>query len=119
MTRTPPELAPPLQTSAPHQREDVSPPTYNLACNRPNVRRIFSGIGFGPGNPSSPRPTPYHQATDANAPESGFPCMKRLKTAVLSYTSLPKYLRKLQRIASHAHPCNSLLYRQLLLLISI
>ncbi|GBL97102.1 hypothetical protein AVEN_254138-1 [Araneus ventricosus] len=45
MTRTPPGLAPPLQTSAPHQREDVWPPTYDLTCNRPNTRRIFSGIG--------------------------------------------------------------------------
>ncbi|GBO28815.1 hypothetical protein AVEN_24436-1 [Araneus ventricosus] len=33
---------------APHQREDVwSSPTYDLTCNRPNTRRIFSGIGFG------------------------------------------------------------------------
>ncbi|GBN01498.1 hypothetical protein AVEN_20697-1 [Araneus ventricosus] len=32
MKRTTPELAPPLQTSAPHQREDVWPPTYDLTC---------------------------------------------------------------------------------------
>ncbi|GBM86070.1 hypothetical protein AVEN_3896-1 [Araneus ventricosus] len=31
---------------APHQREDVWPPTYG---NRPNTRRIFSGIGFEAG----------------------------------------------------------------------
>ncbi|GBL82032.1 hypothetical protein AVEN_50603-1 [Araneus ventricosus] len=43
MTRTTPELAPPLQTSAPFQREDVWSPTYDLTCNRPNTRRIFSG----------------------------------------------------------------------------
>ncbi|GBM77052.1 hypothetical protein AVEN_79063-1 [Araneus ventricosus] len=31
-----PELAPPsLKTSAPHQREDVWPPTYDLAFNDP------------------------------------------------------------------------------------
>ncbi|GBN25418.1 hypothetical protein AVEN_116996-1 [Araneus ventricosus] len=24
-------------------------PTYDLACNRPNIRWIFSGIGFEPG----------------------------------------------------------------------
>ncbi|GBM34840.1 hypothetical protein AVEN_208042-1 [Araneus ventricosus] len=35
MTRTTPELAPALQTSAPHQREDVCPSTQDLACNRP------------------------------------------------------------------------------------
>ncbi|GBO02250.1 hypothetical protein AVEN_89404-1 [Araneus ventricosus] len=29
------ELAPPLQTSAPHQREDVWSPTYDLTCNKP------------------------------------------------------------------------------------
>ncbi|GBL76874.1 hypothetical protein AVEN_12560-1 [Araneus ventricosus] len=35
MTRTAPEQAPlPLQISAPHQRENVWPPTYDLTCNR-------------------------------------------------------------------------------------
>ncbi|GBM37442.1 hypothetical protein AVEN_221578-1 [Araneus ventricosus] len=29
-----------------HQREDVWPPTYDLTCNRPDTRQIFSGIGF-------------------------------------------------------------------------
>ncbi|GBL85679.1 hypothetical protein AVEN_193136-1 [Araneus ventricosus] len=47
MRKTPPELAPPLQTSAPHQREGVWPPLYDLTCNRPNIRRICSGIGSG------------------------------------------------------------------------
>ncbi|GBL87125.1 hypothetical protein AVEN_218808-1 [Araneus ventricosus] len=56
MTRTTPELAPPLQTSAPHQREDVWPTTYDLACNRPNTRRIFSGIGFRTWIPPAPKP---------------------------------------------------------------
>ncbi|GBM46669.1 hypothetical protein AVEN_261049-1 [Araneus ventricosus] len=46
MTRTTPELAPPLQTSAPHQLKNVWPLTYDLACNSPNTRRIFRGIGF-------------------------------------------------------------------------
>ncbi|GBO09547.1 hypothetical protein AVEN_209446-1 [Araneus ventricosus] len=31
---TTPELAPPLQTSAPHRREDLWSPTYDLTCNR-------------------------------------------------------------------------------------
>ncbi|GBM48985.1 hypothetical protein AVEN_55199-1 [Araneus ventricosus] len=33
MTRTTPELAPPLHTSAPGQREDVWAPTYDLTFN--------------------------------------------------------------------------------------
>ncbi|GBN16919.1 hypothetical protein AVEN_210183-1 [Araneus ventricosus] len=39
------ELALPLQTSAPHQRECVWP-LHDLTCNKPITRRIFSGIGF-------------------------------------------------------------------------
>ncbi|GBM86744.1 hypothetical protein AVEN_198513-1 [Araneus ventricosus] len=35
MTRTTPELAPLLQTSASHQREDVSSTKSDLACTRP------------------------------------------------------------------------------------
>ncbi|GBM03422.1 hypothetical protein AVEN_265462-1 [Araneus ventricosus] len=38
MTRSTPEQAPPLHTSAPHQLEDVWPSTYDLACNGPNAR---------------------------------------------------------------------------------
>ncbi|GBL92162.1 hypothetical protein AVEN_91508-1 [Araneus ventricosus] len=34
MTRTTIGLTPPRQTCAPHQWEDVCPPTYDLACNR-------------------------------------------------------------------------------------
>ncbi|GBO14650.1 hypothetical protein AVEN_111432-1 [Araneus ventricosus] len=95
MTRAIPELAHPLQTSAPHQcfhaiphhtnastsilvnskphgrvggrglwaphqMEDVCPPTSDLTCNRPNTRRIFSGIGFPTWNPPAPEPRPYH-----------------------------------------------------------
>ncbi|GBM58013.1 hypothetical protein AVEN_180016-1 [Araneus ventricosus] len=46
MTRTRPQPAPPLQTPAPHQWEDVSFPTYDLTSNRPNTRLILSGIRF-------------------------------------------------------------------------
>ncbi|GBM36268.1 hypothetical protein AVEN_160958-1, partial [Araneus ventricosus] len=53
MTRTTPELVHPLYISAPHQREDVQPPTYDLACNWP---MIFSGIGFRTWNPLAPKP---------------------------------------------------------------
>ncbi|GBN00455.1 hypothetical protein AVEN_203538-1 [Araneus ventricosus] len=35
MTRTTPELGLPLQTFAPHQHQDVWPPTYDLTRNRP------------------------------------------------------------------------------------
>ncbi|GBN93870.1 hypothetical protein AVEN_240862-1 [Araneus ventricosus] len=44
MTRTTPELAPPHQTSTPHQWEDVLPSTYDLSYNEPNTRPIFCGI---------------------------------------------------------------------------
>ncbi|GBO22249.1 hypothetical protein AVEN_68440-1 [Araneus ventricosus] len=46
ITRTTPELVPPLLASTPHQREDVCPPPHGLARNKPNTRRIFVGIGF-------------------------------------------------------------------------
>ncbi|GBM39732.1 hypothetical protein AVEN_68580-1 [Araneus ventricosus] len=38
MTRTTPDLEPPLQTSTPYEQEDVWPPTYDLTCNRPIYR---------------------------------------------------------------------------------
>ncbi|GBN72698.1 hypothetical protein AVEN_122007-1, partial [Araneus ventricosus] len=84
LTRTTPELAPPpLQTSAPHQllprpflwtlnpmgeSMDVGTtpagerlaPTYDLTCNRPNTRRIFSGIGFRTWSHPAPKPRPYY-----------------------------------------------------------
>ncbi|GBM85001.1 hypothetical protein AVEN_4024-1 [Araneus ventricosus] len=44
MTRTTPELAPPLQTSASNQRENIWSPKYDLTCNKPYVphtRLIF------------------------------------------------------------------------------
>ncbi|GBM45592.1 hypothetical protein AVEN_150557-1, partial [Araneus ventricosus] len=34
--------------------------TYDLACNRSDTRRIFSGIGFRTWNPPTPKPRPYH-----------------------------------------------------------
>ncbi|GBM34462.1 hypothetical protein AVEN_106705-1 [Araneus ventricosus] len=33
--------------------------TYDLACNRPHTRRIFSGIGFRTWNPPAPKPRRY------------------------------------------------------------
>ncbi|GBL76111.1 hypothetical protein AVEN_234407-1 [Araneus ventricosus] len=67
-TRAAAELAPPLQTSALHQREDVCPHTYDLTCNRPNTRRIFSGIGFRTRNL---RPQVRDLTTKATAALSG------------------------------------------------
>ncbi|GBM52788.1 hypothetical protein AVEN_34201-1 [Araneus ventricosus] len=34
--------------------------TYDLACNRPHTRRIFSGSGFRAWSPPAPQPRPYH-----------------------------------------------------------
>ncbi|GBM06323.1 hypothetical protein AVEN_121369-1 [Araneus ventricosus] len=33
--------------------------TYDLACNRPHTRRIFSAIGFRIWNPPAPKPKHY------------------------------------------------------------
>ncbi|GBN36892.1 hypothetical protein AVEN_176902-1 [Araneus ventricosus] len=41
MTRTTPQLARPLQTSAPHQWEDVWPLTYDLTGKRPTYTAIL------------------------------------------------------------------------------
>ncbi|GBO22795.1 hypothetical protein AVEN_157228-1 [Araneus ventricosus] len=58
-TRSTPEMASPLQPSAPHQ-EDVSPPTYDLGCNRSTTRWIFSGIGFRTWSVLPLNPEAYH-----------------------------------------------------------
>ncbi|GBN61042.1 hypothetical protein AVEN_131408-1 [Araneus ventricosus] len=57
---TTPELAPPLQASAPHQWEYVWSPTYDLTCSRPNTRRIFSRIWFRTWSPPASQSRPYH-----------------------------------------------------------
>ncbi|GBN39077.1 hypothetical protein AVEN_78711-1 [Araneus ventricosus] len=49
MTTTTPQMAIPLQTSAPHQRDEVGPSTYDLTCN---ARQIFSRIGYRYWKPS-------------------------------------------------------------------
>ncbi|GBO45902.1 hypothetical protein AVEN_220981-1 [Araneus ventricosus] len=63
MTRTTPELAPLLQTSMPHQREDFWPLRYDLACNRSHTRRIFSGSVsvLRTWNPPAPKLRPGHR----------------------------------------------------------
>ncbi|GBN98685.1 hypothetical protein AVEN_137680-1 [Araneus ventricosus] len=37
--------------------------TYDLRCNRPHTRRIFSGNAFRTWSPPAPKPRPYHWAT--------------------------------------------------------
>ncbi|GFT79092.1 uncharacterized protein TNCV_3094491 [Trichonephila clavipes] len=64
VTWTTPELAPPLLTITPHQREDVS------ALDRFNVhrcptRRVFSGTGFEPVTKQATVRYLYHSATAA------------------------------------------------------
>ncbi|GBN64921.1 hypothetical protein AVEN_51851-1 [Araneus ventricosus] len=46
MTRTTPELAPPSPNCRATPTGGRLATTYDLACNRPHTRRIFSGIGF-------------------------------------------------------------------------
>ncbi|GFX60526.1 uncharacterized protein TNCV_1182451 [Trichonephila clavipes] len=64
VTWTTPELAPPLLTTTPHQREDVS------ALDRFNVhrcptRRVFSGTGLEPMTKQATFRYQYHSATAA------------------------------------------------------
>ncbi|GBO34821.1 hypothetical protein AVEN_205819-1 [Araneus ventricosus] len=66
MTRTTPELAPPLQTSAPHQREDVWLHTYDLMRNRSITRRIFYWNRVSNMEPPTPKPALELEATAAS-----------------------------------------------------
>ncbi|GBN16460.1 Techylectin-5A [Araneus ventricosus] len=55
MTRTTPELAPPSPNFRATPTGGRLATTYDLACNRPHTRRIFSGIGFRTCDPPVPR----------------------------------------------------------------
>ncbi|GBN64888.1 hypothetical protein AVEN_7508-1 [Araneus ventricosus] len=57
MTRTTTELAPPSPNFRATPTGGRLATTYDLACNRPHTRRIFSGIGFRTCDP--PVPTEY------------------------------------------------------------
>ncbi|GBN16405.1 hypothetical protein AVEN_207391-1 [Araneus ventricosus] len=46
MTRTTPEMAPPLQAAAPHQRRMFDPQHQIWRAPGPHTRRVFSRIGF-------------------------------------------------------------------------
>ncbi|GBO18602.1 hypothetical protein AVEN_195343-1 [Araneus ventricosus] len=53
ITRTTPEIAPPLQASAPHQREGILPLRIERA-SAPLTRRFFGGIRFRAWYPTAP-----------------------------------------------------------------
>ncbi|GBO02334.1 hypothetical protein AVEN_211611-1 [Araneus ventricosus] len=65
MTRTTPELAPSSPIFPITSARGRLAPTYDLTCNRPNTRRIFSGIGFRTWNPPVSKQAPYQLATAA------------------------------------------------------
>ncbi|GFT24726.1 uncharacterized protein TNCV_2856521 [Trichonephila clavipes] len=72
VTWTTPELAPPLLTTTPHQREDVS------ALDRFNVhrcptRRVFSGTGLEPVTKQATVRYLYHSATAATQTSDRLP----------------------------------------------
>ncbi|GFW27647.1 uncharacterized protein TNCV_765291 [Trichonephila clavipes] len=62
VTWTTPELAPPLLTTTPHQREDVS--TLQILHRCP-TRRVFSGTGLEPVTKQATVRYLYHSATAA------------------------------------------------------
>ncbi|GBM46881.1 hypothetical protein AVEN_10724-1 [Araneus ventricosus] len=89
MTRTTPELAPSLQTSVPHQRKDVCPPTYDLTCNRLNTRRIFGGIGFRTCNPPATSRHLTNRSPHWNPSETGqHLCCVDVETGAMHSTKL-------------------------------
>ncbi|GBM07824.1 hypothetical protein AVEN_33104-1 [Araneus ventricosus] len=55
MMRTTPELAPPSPNFRATPTGGRLATTYDLACNRPHTRRIFSGIEFRTCDPPVPR----------------------------------------------------------------
>ncbi|GBN70580.1 hypothetical protein AVEN_58891-1 [Araneus ventricosus] len=67
MTRKTPELGTPSPSFHATPTCGRLATTYDLACNRPHIRWIFSGIGFRTRSPSAPKPRPYHYATADSA----------------------------------------------------
>ncbi|GFV88770.1 uncharacterized protein TNCV_3355221 [Trichonephila clavipes] len=95
VTWTTPELAPPLLTTTPHQREDVS------ALDRFNVhrcptRRVFSGTGFEPVTKQATVRYLYHSATAATF------CVRDSYGVVRTTECCPTQLLLLKRIRDHA-----------------
>ncbi|GBM08527.1 hypothetical protein AVEN_69752-1 [Araneus ventricosus] len=60
ITRTTPELAHPSPNFHAIPAGGRLTTTYDLACNGPHTRRIFSGIGSRGWSPPAPKPRPYH-----------------------------------------------------------
>ncbi|GBM07143.1 hypothetical protein AVEN_15400-1 [Araneus ventricosus] len=82
MMRKKPELAPPLQTFAPHQQEDVWPPVYYKRATDPIHDGSSVESGFEPGilrirgrhlTTRTPRPVPNHTRIDRTPPHSPVP----------------------------------------------
>ncbi|GBM86257.1 hypothetical protein AVEN_264508-1 [Araneus ventricosus] len=57
---TTPELTPPSPNFHTTPTGGRLATMYDLTCNRPHTRRIFSGIGSRTWNPPAPKPGPYH-----------------------------------------------------------
>ncbi|GFY22759.1 uncharacterized protein TNCV_2180201 [Trichonephila clavipes] len=67
VTWTTPELAPPLLTTTPHQREDVSA-LDRFSGHRCPTRRVFSGTGLEPVTKQATVRYLYHSATAFTIP---------------------------------------------------
>ncbi|GFT99935.1 uncharacterized protein TNCV_1079741 [Trichonephila clavipes] len=80
LTWTTPELAPPLLTTTPHQREDVSA-LDRFSVHRCPTRRVFSGTGLELVTKPATIRCLYHSATAA------------LQTEDIYYRALEKILR--------------------------
>ncbi|GBN84429.1 hypothetical protein AVEN_128575-1 [Araneus ventricosus] len=72
---------------------------YDLTYNRPNTKRILSGIVFRTWNPPSPKPRPYYWATAAQ--KSGLrhmiaimPLCLELKKKLSSKSEIENYTKE-------------------------
>ncbi|GFT34827.1 putative DD41D transposase [Trichonephila clavipes] len=99
VTWTTPELAPPLLTTTPHQREDVSA-LNRFSVHRCPTRRVFSGTGLEPVTKQATVRYLYHSSTAARK----FPGVQVLMREAVElfccefmtgFTSTPKENKKL------------------------
>ncbi|GBM78946.1 hypothetical protein AVEN_40510-1 [Araneus ventricosus] len=74
MTRTTPDLVPSLQSSVPHQREDVSPPTYDLACKQAQYTTDLRWNQVWNLKPSGPKAQTLPLGTAASSNSLQFLC---------------------------------------------
>ncbi|GFW43811.1 uncharacterized protein TNCV_2854441 [Trichonephila clavipes] len=99
VTWTTPELAPPLLTTTPHQREDVS------ALDRFNVhhcptRRVFSGTGLDPVTKQTTVRYLYHSATAATLAHEGEGIKQQRPNDILQTLFLQHLTLRMQQILS-------------------